>query len=499
MDEESADRADVPGHRLLHVIGAGSSSIVWAGADATGRPVAIKVPRTTSDLVTAREAQIERHVLMAVRHEHLVPLRDAVPLEDGRVALVFDHVVGATLASLVVSRGHLGPGEVVTVVTPIAEAVAALHAAGGTHCDIAPGNVMLTADGRPLLMDLGAARLAGTGAGAVVGTPGFVAPEVRSGDRPSEASDVFALGALAWFCRTGNGAPDTFMRLSEETLTSHLGPELAPVVGRCLDPEPETRPTSAALPAMFFEAAAAEPVEVVLGADDASALTHRIRAEAAAAEDVPAEDGSRPWYRRVPVGRPRWSRRLAALTGVAGLAVVIGGLAHVGVIPGTGAASRPATRVATHPSETVAPPGASPSVPAPPASASSEQDARALLQDLTDRRVAALVERNAGSLAAVHRAESPSWRADTALIAALTKTHQRYSGLRMTVAGAEFMSRSASSAVVRARVAVASYEVVDDAGAAVSKGGEQGEPLDFHLARTGAGWRIESISSPRAT
>jgi serine/threonine-protein kinase len=394
--------------------------------------------------------------------------------------------------------------------------VAALHAAGGTHCDISPGNIMLTADGRPLLMDLGAARLAGTGAGAVVGTPGYVAPEVRSGERPTEASDVFSLGALAWFCLTGNGAPDTFLRLSEETVMSHVGSELAEIVGRCIDPEPEVRPSSAALPGLFYGAATAEPVEVVVGSDDASALTHRLRAEAAASAARPAQP-SPSWFRRVHVRAPRWSRRLAVLGGIAALAAVLGWLTHLGLVRGseTGARSGPAHSAssttgtphgvpAAAAAETTPSPGGSPAVGAPSriadtGSSAGPAQARALLQDLTDRRVAALVERDRASLAAVHRTDSPSWRADAALIADLTSDDQRYANLRMTVVEAQLISQSDAAAVVRARVAVAAYSVMDARGAAVPHDAEQGDRLDFHLVRTEAGWRIESVSSPRPT
>ncbi|HET8595658.1 MAG TPA: serine/threonine-protein kinase [Intrasporangium sp.] len=516
MDDDVDDRPRVPGHRLLHVIGCGSTSVVWAGVDAAGEAVAVKVPRAEPDPIAVRETQIERHVLLAVRHQHLVPLREVVPLADGRLALVFDLVVGATLASLVTTRGHLRPGETVTVLTPIAEAVAALHAAGGTHCDISPGNIMLTDDGRPLLTDLGAARLAGTGAGAVVGTAGYVAPEVRSGERPTEASDVFSLGALAWFCLTGNGAPDTFLRLSEETVMSHLGPELAQIVGRCIDPEPEVRPSSAALPGLLYSAATAEPVEVVVGGDDASALTHRLRAEAAAA-GAQAPQPSRSWFRRVHVGPPRWPHRLALLGGIAALAAVLGWLAHLGLVPGSAAGARtgsspgassitgtphgvPAAREAEATSPTGGTPAAgAPSRSAPPGSAAGPAEARALLQDLTDRRVAALVDRDRDSLAAVHRTDSPSWRADATLIAELRSDGQRYANLRMTVEEAQLISQSDVAAVVRARVAVAAYTVMDARGAAVPHDAEEGDRLDFHLVRTAAGWRIESVSSPRPT
>ncbi|MEO7448584.1 MAG: serine/threonine-protein kinase [Humibacillus sp.] len=305
-------RPEVPGYRLERVIGAGASGTVWAARDAMGRPVAVKVAHEAAwfaDEEGELASRTEQHVLLAVRHDHLVALRDVVPLTDGRLALVFNLVTGALLGGTVRARGHLRPGEVVTVITPLCEAVATLHAAAGLHGDISPSNVMVTAEGKPLLLDLGAARLAGAPVDTPVhGTTGFVAPEVREGLVAGEASDVFALGALAWFCLTGNGAPDTVLRLDPETVLSHVGPELADLVGACIDPDPARRPRSAGLARLFFDAAAPEPIEVVVGADEASALTHRLRAEARA----DGSSGDRPPTRAD--GRSG-SQRAAAPTG----------------------------------------------------------------------------------------------------------------------------------------------------------------------------------------
>ena len=222
--------------------------------------VAIKVPHEVGWLADEQASRTEQHVLMAVRHEHLVDLRDVVAMADDRTALVFDLVDRRAAAPApCAARGHLRAGEVVTVVTPLCEAVAALHGAGGLHGDISPSNVMLTAAGKPLLLDLGAARLAGSPLDApVFGTPGFIAPEVRQGLAPTEASDVFSLGALAWFCLTGNGAPDTMLRLDPEVVRSHVGADVADVIGACIDPDPARRPSSAGLARLFFETAPAE-------------------------------------------------------------------------------------------------------------------------------------------------------------------------------------------------------------------------------------------------
>ena len=78
----------------------------------------------------------------------------------GTVGLIMDYAAGGSLGQLVAGRGELGPGETVTVLTPIAQALAYLHGQGFTHGDVSPGNVLFTAHGKPLLADLGVARMA---------------------------------------------------------------------------------------------------------------------------------------------------------------------------------------------------------------------------------------------------------------------------------------------------------------------------------------------------
>ncbi|MER7070818.1 protein kinase [Terrabacter sp. NPDC000476] len=518
----------MPGHVVEGVVGIGSSAVVWSGRDAAGRPVALKVSRRAPDPGTGGAGDptpscsaAEQHVLMAVRHDHLVPLRSVVPLADGRVALVFDLVRGVQLHALVRARGHLRPGEVVTVVTPVCEAVAAVHAAGGLHADLSPGNVLVTPDGRPVLLDLGSARLAGQPEGEVVGTPGFVAPELRLGGEPSEASDVYALGALAWFCVTGNGAPDTLQRLDPQTVASHVGPELGPLVAACLDPDPDLRPSAAELARWCWEDVPAEPVEVVLGDDGAAALTHRLRAQARA--DPPSP-------RRVARRRRRWLAPLVAALVLAGLAWAAvarepGGSA-VAPTPGV-ASSVTATpglvsvgssvgssggRSAAPPARGSPVPRASPSPVASPvaspvgspeallravsAPARSPED---LLQVLSDRRATALASRDPAGLAAVDATGSPSEAADRALVSELVRSGLRWQRLRLQVAEATYVGGSSTRAVLRARVDWTAYVVLGSDGSVTTRPADAGERLDFTVVRGAQGWRLRSVSAPPAT
>ncbi|MFM6850485.1 MAG: protein kinase domain-containing protein [Terrabacter sp.] len=520
--DDRHDVPDVPGHRLDAVIGSGGSAVVWSGVDATGRAVAVKVPHRARDDVDARQALVEQQVLTAVQHDHLVPLRSVVPLDDGREALVFDLVRGAVLRGMVASRGHLRPGEVVTVLTPICEAVGHLHSAGGLHTDISPSNITLTRAGRPVLLDLGAARVAGRDPGALNGTPGFVAPEVLLGDEPGEAADVYALGAVAWFCLTGNGAPDTMMRLDLDTVASHVGADLAEVIAQAIDPEPGRRPTADDLARLFYEAAPAEPVEVVVGADEASALTHRLRAEAGReVQPEPAATGAR-WRGRAlaavlaaaPVlGIAGWALAARHPEQAAPLATAPVVTAPVVTAPLVTVATPPAavcsptqTRAAHPPAPTGSTTAARPHSTEPSAvdrvvldPESAARRPEDLLQALSDRRAQALIGRDATALGSVHAPGSASAASDASLVTRLRDARVRWEGLRLEVAEAVHVSGDAREAVLRARVDWAAYVVVSADGARSERPADTGRLLDFLLTRTAQGWRLTAVATAPAT
>jgi eukaryotic-like serine/threonine-protein kinase len=487
-------RPDVPGHRVDAVVGTGASAVVWSGVDATGRRVAIKVPHLARDEVDRQQSLAEQQVLLAVKHDHLVPLRSVVPLADGREALVFDLVEGARLPAMVRSRGHLRPGEVVTVLTPVCEAVAHLHAAGGVHADISPSNLTVTSDGRPVLLDLGAVRVSGHVPGAVHGTTGYIAPEVLLGAAPDECSDVYALGAVAWFCLTGNGAPDTMVRLDEGVIESHVGPELAAVIASAIDPEPARRPGAAQLAGLFYDAVPAEPVEVVVGADQASALTHRLRTEAQR-EPAPSSPTSRGWPRRV------LTATLVAVLVSAAAAWAWAARAPAAAGPSTAASTPTAPpRVATPSARaSSSPPGASAAHRVLRDVASPSTRPEDLLQALSDRRSAALVARDAAALARVHAPGSPSLGSDRSLVSGLVDARTRWEGLRLEVAEAAFVAGSPTEAVVRARVDWTAYVVVTGDGARLARPADVGRQLDFRLTRGSEEWRISAISASPAT
>src|SRR5215213_4330193 len=193
----------VPGYVLQSLLGRGSVGEVWRAVPRSGGDaVAVKLLVDGDPERQAREAVL----LGSLDHPHLVRLHEVVhePRRGGqpRVALVLELLEGGSLAALLARRGRLRPGEVVTALAPVAAALAHAHASGVVHGDLSPGNIVFTAEGRPVLTDLGVARVLGeTAAGEV--TPPYVDPTVARGGAPGPASDVFGIAAAAFHALTG--------------------------------------------------------------------------------------------------------------------------------------------------------------------------------------------------------------------------------------------------------------------------------------------------------
>ena len=310
----------VPGFTLTRRLGAGSTGTVWSATrDADGAPVAIKLVAGPAedgrDLETPRvaggaveQAAREAGVLAGLDHPHIVRLHAATALADGTLALVLDLVDGGSYAAVVTARGHLHPGELVTALSPVSRAVAHLHALGVVHADLSPGNVLFTREGRPMVSDLGVARLFGERPETLHGTEGFIAPEVLMGEQPTPASDVYAIGALAWLGLTGVAPELPAERPELGSVVQDQPVRLVQLVERCLSADPGARPTAASVAVDLYDAAVAEPVQLGDRSDPAASITHRIRASARAAS--PPEPPRRRrwlpfrWASRGPLRRP---------------------------------------------------------------------------------------------------------------------------------------------------------------------------------------------------
>ncbi|MFJ4028396.1 serine/threonine-protein kinase [Paenarthrobacter sp. NPDC089989] len=274
------------GYTPERILGRGGSASVWlATRDADGARFAIKMVKNaeapdglTNPQGAAHPILREANILALARHEHLLRFHDVVPAEmEGQNAwgLVMEYAAGGSLANLVRGRRSLTVGEAVTVLTPLARALAFLHGQGIVHGDISPGNVLFTAHGKPLVADLGMAGLLGELQVAKdVGTPGFIdgdsAPSAGDAGRKAEedagldfAGDVFALAALGWYCLAGVAPEPARSRPPLSLLVPDVPKGVVGALEAGLDPDPHARPNAKEFGSAIYRSAAPEPVDLV--------------------------------------------------------------------------------------------------------------------------------------------------------------------------------------------------------------------------------------------
>ncbi|MCY4120040.1 MAG: serine/threonine-protein kinase, partial [Acidobacteria bacterium] len=175
-------------------IGAGGMGTVYRARDiGLDRVVAIK---TLDGVSAAGLAQLRREAqAMAASAHPGVAQVHGLETWRGRPLLVMEHLDGGTLAARL-GRGPLAPGQAAWVVTAVAEALDALHAAGYRHGDVKPSNIGLTAKGAVKLLDFGLAEITGGGRPLGGGTVAYLSPEALGGRPAGAADDVWALGVV---------------------------------------------------------------------------------------------------------------------------------------------------------------------------------------------------------------------------------------------------------------------------------------------------------------
>jgi hypothetical protein len=259
---------------MLTRIRRGGEGQVYRGLDhVTGEPVAIKILHAEA----CKPKRFQREVALLTELEHSGIVRYVAHGSEGQQNyLVMEWVDGQTLSQILL-RG-LTLQESVDVTRRIADALAVVHVRGMVHRDIKPSNVMFVGGKleQVKLLDFGIARVVGqqsfTRTGAVVGTPGYMAPEQARGQWAVDArADVFALGCLLYACMCGH--PPFTGQHKLATLASILFLDPLPVELRCpeaptalvelvarmMAKDPLARPTSAAVVAAELDALGALP------------------------------------------------------------------------------------------------------------------------------------------------------------------------------------------------------------------------------------------------
>lgn len=195
-------------YELIEELGEGPAAVVWRARGPDQLECAVKLLRSTSVAGSAVARQRSDSLmelgprLAAIDHPALVRIR-GVEAHDGRVGLVMELLDGRTLTERVRDEGPLPLAQVVGLGEQVCGALSALHAADLLHLDVKPRNVMLAADGRAVLMDVGTVRAIAPEADdreiALSGTPQYMAPELLRGQPPTPATDVYALGVTLYY------------------------------------------------------------------------------------------------------------------------------------------------------------------------------------------------------------------------------------------------------------------------------------------------------------
>ncbi|MEH1101620.1 serine/threonine-protein kinase [Micromonospora sp. CPCC 205561] len=338
-------------YRLDERVATGGMGDVWRGKDLVlGRQVAVKVllPALVSDPDFIARFRAEARIMAALRHPGIVQVFDCGEddLPDGGRAdyLVMEFVTGQPLSKRIETAGRLDVAETMAIVAQVAQALHAAHLGGIVHRDVKPSNLLVQEDGSVVLVDFGVARSTNvtsiTSTNAVPGTALYMAPEQASGRPVSGATDIYALGAVAYCCLSGsppftgdNPLQVAVRHLDDEPPElSHDIPEaVRALVSRALAKDPADRFSSGAAMAEAARAAVSDP----------SAPTAMVPAAGAVASGG-VERGTRTDQRAVVSGARRGRR--GTLAGAA--AAVLVALVGLGVALGAdGEADAPAVKV----------------------------------------------------------------------------------------------------------------------------------------------------------
>ena len=262
-----AEPSRVGDYTLEQELGRGATGVVWRATAPDGSVVAVKLldPALAGDGEYRARFTREARVAQAIRDPHLVRILEAGS-KEGRPFLVLEYVGGGSLAAKL-ALGPLGLEQMLRVVADVGAALDALHRGGIVHRDVKPSNVMLREEGSAALTDFGLAKGAAytvlTRPGQLHGTLDYLAPELVRGGEATPASDIYALGCVAFECLAGQ--PPFADRSLFGVGTAHVedeppepptSSEVSWALLRALEKDPAARPATAIMYAHLLRAAA---------------------------------------------------------------------------------------------------------------------------------------------------------------------------------------------------------------------------------------------------
>jgi serine/threonine-protein kinase len=316
-------------YRLDAVIGQGAMGVVYRATHTLiGRSFAVKVLRRQhlESPDVARRFLLEARVASSIKHPNVVDISDFGELPEGGAYYVMEMLEGDSLASAIDKRGPMSLSDAGLVALQIASGLAAAHGMGVVHRDLKPDNVFLCSPRRGVehpvvkLLDFGIARVGPrriTVAGAVLGTPEYMSPEMCQGHDVDHRADLYALGVILFELLTATvpfyhkeitRTIEMHVRAPRPTPASRR-PELAKytavaqLIEQLMAVAREDRPSSAEVVGRTLAAALSHDLD-----KDAAAVVHRATLAMGsnllgdlADPSRPAEwPPSQPWPQRVP-------------------------------------------------------------------------------------------------------------------------------------------------------------------------------------------------------
>lgn len=254
-------------YRVVKRLARGGMGTVYEGLqEDLGRRVALKIvhPSLARHHATLERFRLEAVAAASLAHPHIVQVTDFQVDGPGPPFLVMDLLVGSSFEDVCRSEGPLAPRRVAVIATQVLDALAAAHQAGLVHRDLKPSNVFLTSlSGVPdvvKLLDFGVAKMHEseefqrlTAAGALVGTPLFMAPEQARGEDVDGRADLYSLGMCMYLALTGHvpfpvGDQAELLQAIQDrepvpirTLRPDCEPALADIVAQAMDKDPRRR------------------------------------------------------------------------------------------------------------------------------------------------------------------------------------------------------------------------------------------------------------------
>jgi len=261
-------------YHLEQILGEGAAGVVYLAVRNTdGLVVALKVfrRRMTSDPQNRRRITHEARTAANMNHPNLLPIVEEGEV-DGEVFLALEYAPGGTLEGLIASR-RLSVDETVDIARDVCDGLSALHTAGIIHRDVKPSNIVFRKNGAAALTDFGLVKGEGytalTQVGRVLGTLGYLAPELINGSPASPASDLYSLSCVLYSCLAGRPPFETarvyelaFAHLNEipadiRDFRPDAPADLAAVLSQGLAKDPSLRPPTAIAYAILLKAATA--------------------------------------------------------------------------------------------------------------------------------------------------------------------------------------------------------------------------------------------------